>query len=51
MSETLTLLKELISRQSITPEDADCQKLLSRSYFDIQNLQLVILYLFFQRSL
>ncbi|MDC9728434.1 MAG: succinyl-diaminopimelate desuccinylase [Methyloprofundus sp.] len=29
MSETLTLLKELISRQSITPEDADCQKLLS----------------------
>lgn len=30
MSETLTLLKELISRESITPEDAGCQSLIAQ---------------------
>lgn len=29
MSETLSLLKELISRESVTPEDAGCQALLT----------------------
>lgn len=29
MSETLSLLKDLISRQSVTPEDAGCQDVLS----------------------
>ena len=30
MSDTLTLLKELISRESVTPEDAGCQALLTQ---------------------
>ncbi|GFO71759.1 succinyl-diaminopimelate desuccinylase [Bathymodiolus japonicus methanotrophic gill symbiont] len=30
MSDTLTLLKELISRESVTPEDAGCQELLTQ---------------------
>ncbi|MBT5966862.1 MAG: succinyl-diaminopimelate desuccinylase, partial [Gammaproteobacteria bacterium] len=30
MSDTLSLLKELISRKSITPEDAGCQALLTK---------------------
>lgn len=30
MSETLDLLKELISRESVTPEDAGCQSLLTQ---------------------
>lgn len=30
MSESLILLKELISRVSITPDDADCQKILAQ---------------------
>ncbi|HIG64195.1 MAG TPA: succinyl-diaminopimelate desuccinylase [Methyloprofundus sp.] len=30
MSDTLSLLKELISRESITPEDAGCQALLTK---------------------
>ena len=29
MSETLELLKDLISRESVTPEDAGCQDLLA----------------------
>ena len=29
MSKTLTLTKDLISRQSVTPDDAGCQKLIA----------------------
>jgi succinyl-diaminopimelate desuccinylase len=47
MSETLTLLKELISRQSITPEDAGCQKLLSQR---LQKIGFVIEELNFEKT-
>ena len=43
MSNTLDLTKELISRKSVTPEDAGCQELiaerLSKIGFKIENLQ------------
>ena len=43
MSNTLDLTKELISRKSVTPEDAGCQQLiaerLSKIGFKIENLQ------------
>jgi succinyl-diaminopimelate desuccinylase len=42
MSDTLALLKELISRESVTPEDAGCQALLAKrlakSGFDAEQL-------------
>jgi len=43
MSKTLTLAKDLISRRSVTPEDAGCQQLmiqrLSAIGFEIENLR------------
>lgn len=42
-SETLQLAKELIARESVTPEDADCQQILagrlSRCGFNIEHLR------------
>jgi len=43
MSETLELAKDLISRESVTPEDAGCQEVMTKRLkalgFDIENLR------------